>query len=55
MSILPNTIEPMISQAMADNSIIAEKVHMSLSGVKQAIRIVSEKTGVSRDEFAVFL
>ncbi len=37
------------------NSEIAEKLHMSLSGVKQAIRIVSEKTGVSRDEFAAFL
>lgn len=37
------------------NSEIAEKLHMSLSGVKQAIRIVSEKTGVSRDEFAAYL
>ncbi len=37
------------------NSEIAEKLHMSLSGVKQAIRIVSEKTGVSRDEFSAFL
>lgn len=37
------------------NNAIAEKLHMSLSGVKQAIRIVSEKTGVSRDEFASFL
>lgn len=37
------------------NSEIAEKLHMSLSGVKQAIRIVSEKTGVSRYEFAAFL
>ncbi len=37
------------------NADIAEKLHMSLSGVKQAIRIVSEKTGVSRDEFAAFL
>ncbi len=37
------------------NSQIAEKLHMSLSGVKQAIRIVSEKTGVSRDEFAAVL
>ncbi len=37
------------------NSEIAEKLHMSLSGVKQAIRIVSEKTGVSRDGFAAFL
>lgn len=37
------------------NSDIAQKLHMSLSGVKQAIRIVSEKTGVSRDEFAAFL
>ena len=37
------------------NSDIAQKLHMSLSGVKQAIRIVSEKTGVSRDEFAAYL
>lgn len=37
------------------NAEIAEKLYMSLSGVKQAIRIVSEKTGVGRDEFAAFL
>lgn len=37
------------------NNEIAEKLHMSLSGVKQAVRIVSEKTGVSRNEFAAFL
>lgn len=37
------------------NGEIAEKLHMSLSGVKQAIRIVSEKTGVSREEFAAYL
>ncbi len=37
------------------NSEIAEKLHMSLSGVKQAVRIVSEKTGVGRDEFAAVL
>ena len=37
------------------NSEIAKKLHMSLSGVKQAIRIVSEKSGVSRDEFAAIL
>lgn len=37
------------------NSDIANKLHMSLSGVKQAIRIVSEKTGVNRDEFAAYL
>ena len=37
------------------NAEIAEKLHMSLSGVKQAVRIVSEKTGVSRDEFAAYL
>ena len=37
------------------NRDIAEKLHMSLSGVKQAIRIVAEKTGVSRDEFAAYL
>jgi len=37
------------------NAQIAETLHMSLSSVKQAIRIVSEKTGVGRDEFAAFL
>ena len=37
------------------NAEIAEKLHMSLSGVKQAVRIVSEKTGASRDEFAAYL
>ena len=37
------------------NSDIAEKLHMSLSGVKQAVRIVSEKTGMRRDEFAAVL
>lgn len=37
------------------NAEIAEKLHMSLSGVKQAIRIVSEKTGMSRDGFAAIL
>ncbi|MBQ3133633.1 MAG: hypothetical protein IJC17_05110 [Clostridia bacterium] len=37
------------------NNEIAEKLHMSLSGVKQAVRIVSEKTGMSRGEFAAIL
>ena len=37
------------------NSEIAQKLHMSLSGVKQAIRVVSEKTGARRDEFAAYL
>ena len=37
------------------NAEIAEKLHMSLSGVKQAVRIVSEKTGVGRREFAAYL
>lgn len=37
------------------NKEIAEKLHMSLSGVKQAIRIVAEKMGASRDEFAAYL
>lgn len=37
------------------NSEIAARLHMSLSGVKQAVRIVSEKTGVGRDEFAAIL
>lgn len=37
------------------NAQIAQALHMSLSSVKQAIRIVSEKTGAPRDEFAAFL
>ena len=37
------------------NDEFAEKLHMSLSGVKQAIRIVSEKSGMSREEFAAIL
>lgn len=37
------------------NSEIAEKLHMSLSGVKQAVRIVSEKTGMTRENFAAIL
>ena len=37
------------------NKEIAEKMNMSLSGVKQAVRIVSEKTGMRRDEFAAIL
>lgn len=37
------------------NSEIAAKLHMSLSGVKQAIRIVSEKSGMSRENFAAVL
>ena len=37
------------------NPEIAKKLNMSLSVVKQAIRITSEKTGVRRDEFAAIL
>ena len=37
------------------NGEIALKLHMSVSGVKQAITKVSQKTGVSRDEFAAIL
>ncbi len=37
------------------NREIAEKLHISLSSVKQAIRIVMEKTGMGRDEFAAIL
>lgn len=37
------------------NPEIAEKLHMSLSAVKQAIRIAAEKSGVSRSEFATIL
>ena len=37
------------------NAEIAEKLHMSLSVVKQAIRVTTEKSGMSRDEFAAIL
>ncbi len=37
------------------NAEIGKKLHMSLSGVKQAVRVISEKTGVGRDQFAAFL
>ena len=34
---------------------IAERTHMSISGVKQAIKIIKEKSGLSRNEFAAIL
>lgn len=37
------------------NSEIAEKLHMSLSGVKQTITKVTQKTGMEREEFAAIL
>ena len=37
------------------NPEIAEKLHLSLSVVKQAVRIVSEKSGLPRAEFAAIL
>ena len=37
------------------NAEIAKRVNMSLAGVKQAIRIVSEKSGVERKDFAAIL
>lgn len=37
------------------NAQIAEKLHMSVSVVKQSIRVTSEKTGMSRREFAKVL
>lgn len=37
------------------NTEIAQRMHMSLAGVKQAIRIISEKSGVERKEFATIL
>ena len=37
------------------NPEIAEKLHMSLSAVKQAVRIVMEKSGMPRDQFAAIL
>ena len=37
------------------NAEIAKRMHMSLPGVKQAIRIISEKSGVERKDFAAIL
>ena len=37
------------------NRAIAENLHLSLSVVKQAVRIVSEKSGLPRSEFAAIL
>lgn len=37
------------------NKEIAEKLHMSLPAVKQAIRITMEKSGMSRNQFAAIL
>ncbi len=37
------------------NSEIAQKLHMSISGVKQAITKVSQKSGMDREEFAAIL
>ena len=37
------------------NAEIAEKLHMSVSGVKQAVAKVSQKAGVEREEFAAIL
>ena len=34
---------------------IAEKLGMSLSGVKQALLTITDKTGVGRDQFAAYL
>lgn len=34
---------------------IAERMHMSLSGVKQAIKIVKQKSGLERQQFAAIL
>jgi LuxR family maltose regulon positive regulatory protein len=37
------------------NQEIADSLHLSLSVVKQAVRIVSEKSGMSRSDFAAIL
>jgi ATP/maltotriose-dependent transcriptional regulator MalT len=37
------------------NQQIADHLHMSLSAVKQAVRIVSEKSGMARADFAAIL
>ena len=34
---------------------IAERMNMSVSGVKQAIRIIKERSGLERDDFAAIL
>ncbi len=37
------------------NQEITDKLHMSLPTVKQEIRTISEKSGMSRSDFAAFL
>ena len=37
------------------NQEIADNLHLSLSVVKQAVRVVSEKSGLPRSEFAAIL
>ena len=37
------------------NQEIADKMHLSLSVVKQSIRVVSEKSGMARADFAAIL
>ena len=37
------------------NQEIADNLHLSLSVVKQTVRIVSEKSGMSRSDFAAIL
>ena len=37
------------------NQEIADSLHLSLSVVKQAVRFVSEKSGMSRSDFAAIL
>ncbi|MBQ3074803.1 MAG: hypothetical protein IJC26_01930 [Clostridia bacterium] len=54
LSIREREVAKLAAFGMSNNE-IAQKMHMSLSGVKQAIRIVSEKTGAPRSEFAAFL
>ena len=34
---------------------IAARTHMSISGVKQAIRIIKERSGLERHDFAAIL
>ena len=34
---------------------IADRMNMSVSGVKQAIRIIKEKSGLNREDFAAIL
>ena len=50
-----NRIVAQLAAFKLSDSEIAERTHMSISGVKQAIKIIKEKSGLSRSEFAAIL